>query len=170
MSWFQDSRRGAEYWGGQTAWHSILLHCCCCSLPPPLSKRNAAAALCHRERPLPPSASPPPPSRAFPPHHRCDRWNGAVWSEICTVVNVNVDVRLLLSPYLKTHNPHATWPKNSTKNSQPTTTHMLPYPKTQQKFHNPHKRNCVSARTFSRSHSRNWQVIWCLVSKCAKNT
>ncbi len=43
-------------------------------------------------------------------------------------------------PYLKTHNPHATLPKNSTKNSQPTchptqklnkqlTTHTLPSPK-----------------------------------------
>jgi hypothetical protein len=32
------------------------------------------------------------------------------------------------------------------------------------------QRCCVSTRTFSRSHSRNWQFIWRLVSECAKNT
>ncbi len=49
------------------------------------------------------------------------------------------------------------------------TTHMLPYPKTQQKTHNP-QRSCVSTGSYCMSHSRNRMVIWWLVSKCAKIT
>jgi hypothetical protein len=53
--------------------------------------------------------------------------------------------KLTSYPTLKLTTPHATRPKNATKNSQSTTTNMLPYPKTQWKTHNPHK-EVVSAQ------------------------
>ncbi len=50
------------------------------------------------------------------------------------------------------------------------TTHTLPYPKTQQKTHNP-QRSCVRTGNCCRSNSRNREVIiWRLVSECAKKT